>query len=663
MLIPTRVATALIALSTATAVCAGVVLHVVNRTAPVATGVTDWWLMGVAGAATFGGTGAWLTWLRPRLNIGWLLLGIGAVSGLSLAALEYGIWALQRGAEGAAIALWVGNWAWVGAILPVGVVIPLLLPDGRLLSGHWRPVLAIAALAVVAETMMWALLPYDMSTPALHDAGLRNPFAVGALADPALQSLVTTSLVLCPIIAMAGLILRWRRSPGVPRQQLKWILLGFTSALALFAAGFSVGPVMSALSMLPLPLAIVVAALKHGLWDVDLVISRSLVYAVLVLCVVGVYVAVVGVLGGLLGRTTGAPILATALVAVAVEPLHRRLRALVNRRMHGSDEDPLTHLARLGARLGSAQDPATVSEQLLPQLMASTAATLHLPYAGVELADGSVIAHGDRGERVERLPLRHGGSTVGSLVVTPPGNGLGRRERQRLAGLADQVGVAAHSLLLAHALRRSNEQLVVSREEERRRLYRELHDGLGPSLAALALNVEVARDLVHRDADRAAELLDRALPRLKGTVSDVRTVVLGLRPPTLDDLGLAAAVHELATGFAGPGFAVAVECHDDLSGLPAATEVATYRIVAEALTNASRHASASRVSVRLDRAGDEVHVSVVDDGTGLGPQRHEGVGLASMTGRATEAGGRLHLGPGHDGRGTAVRVVLPAVTP
>lgn len=664
MSIGSKATTALTTLVTAGATGAGVALHVANRGAPMTDGVTDWWLMGLAGAVAFGGTGAWLTWLRPRLNIGWVLLMVGVMSAISMLTLEYGVLGLQRdGLPLATASLWIGNWLWATTLLPVAAVVPLLLPEGRLPSRAWRWALAMGVVSVLTAGAQWAFTPYESWSPSLARAGAANPVGTTQVSHPLVATVLTVLILLGPILSLAGLVTRWRGSTATTRQQLKWILMGTVATLLVFAGGFVAGPAVTALAMLPLPLAILVAALRYGLWDVDLVISRSLVYAALTVCIIGVYVAVVGALGGLLGRTTGAPILATALVAVAVEPLHRRLRSLVNRMVHGSTEDPLTSLSRLGSRLESAQDPSTVGEQLLPQLVASTAGTLHLPSAGVELADGSVIEHGSRGAVVERLPLVYGGGTVGSLVVSPRSSGLTRRDRDRLARLAEQVSVAAHSVLLAHALRRSKEQLVTTREEERRRLYRELHDGLGPSLAALALNVEVARDVLREDADRATELLDRALPRLKGTVSDVRSVVLGLRPPTLDDLGLAGAVRELAAGFAGPTLTVRVEDDDDLSGLPAATEVATYRIVAEALTNVGRHAGATRVTVRLSRSGDEVHVSVVDDGAGLGPERGEGVGLASMTGRAAEVGGRLGFGPGRDGRGTAVRAVLPAVAP
>ncbi|MFD1506775.1 histidine kinase [Georgenia yuyongxinii] len=643
---------------------AGSALHLMQRGTPTGAGVTDWWLMAVSMTVAFATTGGWLARRRSQLVIGWLMLSIGVTASLSMLSLEYGVYGLDHpGVPGSDFLLWVGNWAWSAAVVAVAALLPPLLPEGRLPNRTWWPVLVLGSLSVVAASVQWALMPYEAWSPVIADAGAVNPVGADVVATPAAQTMFALVVLAGPLAAAGGLVVRWRASQGATRQQLKWILLGLVWAVVLFAAGFALGPLVTAAAVLPVPAGIVVAVLRYGLWDVDVAISRSLLYLALAAAVATVYVTVVGLLGGLLGATTGAPVLATALVAVLVEPLHRRLRRVVNRVVHGSMSDPLTALAEMGSRAAAAHDASTVGEHLLPRLLASTASTMHLGYAAVELADGSVISSGEVGGEHVRVPLVHDGADVGFLVVGGRRAGLSRRDRDRLARLASQVAVAAHNVLLVNALRRSGEELVNAREEERRRLHRELHDGVGPSLAALALTIELARDLVVDEPKEAVELLDRTLPRLKGTVDDVRTVVLGLRPPALDDLGLAGSVRELAAGFAGPSLLVRVQVDGDLSDLPAATEVATYRIVAEALANASRHADAGEIVVWLERYGDEVSVDVVDDGRGIEVSRPGGVGLQSMTGRATEVGGRLLLGPGRDGRGTSVRAVLPAVTP
>jgi signal transduction histidine kinase len=662
MLTPARTATAAAAALTAAAAGAGVWLHLANTGSRWNDGITDWWLMSLTSALGYGGTGAFLGWVRPGLGIGRLLQSLGVLAAVSMVATEYGVVALDHaGLPAAGAALWLGNWIWLASVVPVVSVVPLLLPDGRLASPGWRPALLLGVLSTLVASVTWALAPYRSTTPALADAGLTNPFALSWLALPAVGALTTLLIVLGPLVSASALVLRWRGSRDVTRQQLKWVLLGLAAAVLLFAAGFGLGPTVTALAMLPVPLAILVAVLRYGLWDVDVVISRTLTYALLTGCVVALYVLVVTGAGALLGRTTGTPILATALVAVAVEPLHRRLRVLTNRLVHGQADDPYTALAKVGERMESAREAAEIDELMLPALVAAAVRSLHLQAASVELVDGTRTAFGTPGAPTEEVALAYGGSRVGTLTVTARGGGLGRSDRARLARVARQAGVAAHTLVLANAVRTSREQIVAAREEERRRLYRDLHDGLGPSLAALALNVELARDLAASDPAGAVGLLDKAVPRMKEAVGEIRTVVHGLRPPALDDLGLAGAVRELAAGFAGPGLDVRVEGDDALDGLPAATEVATYRIVAESLANAARHAGATRVLVSLTRAGDEVRVVVTDDGQGLAHDRRPGVGLASMTDRAAEAGGRLGVGAGAGGRGTVVEAVLPAV--
>jgi signal transduction histidine kinase len=435
----------------------------------------------------------------------------------------------------------------------------------------------------------------------------------------------------------------------------------------LFLLGWTLGPVATALALVPLPAACLVAALRHGLWDVDVVISRSLVYAALMAVVLAVYAGVVALAGGLLGSTTGAPIVATAAVAVLALPLHRRLAGLVNRLVHGEPEEPFAVLRRLGDRLAAVQDDATVAEQVLPEVVEALARALRLPYVAVQLADGTEVARGRPSADVVEQPLVYAGTEVGRLVVARRAGARGAgRGRRVLEVLAEQAAVAVHTVVLARDVRRSRELAVGAREEERRRLYRDLHDGLGPSLAALALQVETARDLVGEDAGRAGRLLDQVRAHLKETVAEVRGVVHGLRPPALDDLGLPEAVRELARRFDG---ATAVDVAMDLDGalgdgapeLPAAVEVAAYAIVGEALANAARHAAARRASVRLQRREGWLVVEVADDGRGFPVDARPGVGLVSMRRRAEELGGTLEVGSAAPGTVVSARLPLEVV--
>jgi signal transduction histidine kinase len=571
-LLPAALAAAAVVLVASLA--AGTALHFAGDQTPLAAGVTDWWLMPVLGGSSFGGAGLWLVRARPRLAVGWLFAAVGLVLATSYLALELGLRLLPEGGQ---LVFWYANWAWATCLLTVGTVVPLLLPDGRLPSRRWRPALALAATAVTVTTVQWALTPYGSWSPVLGRAGIGNPVGADWVTGPTTSLLVAVLDVTAVVVALSGLAVRWHRATDVVREQLRWIALGAAAGVLLFGLGFAVGPVATALGLVPLPAACLVAVLRHRLWDLDVVLSRSLVYLTLTAVVVAVYVTVVALLGTALGGPTGAPIVATALVAVGVLPLHQRLQALVNRLVHGDRDEPFAVLSRLGARLEAAQDDTTVSEQVLPDVVAAVARSLRVPYAALVLADGSAVEAGRSGGAVEQLPLTYAGQQVGRLLVTPRPGGLTRRDRAALATLASQAGVAVRTVALAREVRRSREDTVAAREEERRRLYRDLHDGLGPSLAALALQVEAARHLVGSQPDRADSLLVGVLRHLRGTVDEVRVVVHGLRPPALDDLGLVQALRELGGRFRSDSLQVDVDV-TDVEGAAAAVEVATYSV-------------------------------------------------------------------------------------
>lgn len=520
-------------------------------------------------------------------------------------------------------------------------------------------------LAVAGTAVSWALLPYDLQDFPFDVEGLTNPVGVVAVAAPPVQALTFALSVLAVSAALTSLVVRVRRSTGVQRQQLKWVLLGLLITVAVFVAGLltpqPTGQVIAALAVLPIPVACGVAVLRYRLWDVDVVLSRSLAYGVLSAAVVASYVIVVGLLGGVLGAGAGAPLVATVVVALLVLPLHGRLQRMVNHLVHGEGEDPYTALTHLGDRLEATTDPTEVADQLLPEVVARAARLLRSPYAAIELADGESVEHGNRPAELTRVPLEYGGTSVGALLLGAR-EGQSSSERRRLDELARQAAVAVHALLLARDVRRSRQLAVSVREEERRRLRRDLHDGMGPALAALALQAETARDLVPCDPAAAIALLDRLVPRLNEAVADVRTLVHDLRPPTLDELGLAGALRELAARFAAPHREVRVEV-GELGQLSAAVDVAAYRIVAEAVANAVRHANPQTVTVAVHRNGKCLQVEVTDDGCGIDPAAPRGIGLTSLRERSEELGGQCTVTPRPGSHGTEVSATLPLEVP
>lgn len=613
----------------------------------------SFWLLGALGAVANGGTGA-IVGARSRVErIPYVLGAIGLGQGLSLVLTEYAL--LGPGPLDWA-ALWIGSWLWAPSLVASAVLLPLLLPDGALPSARWRPALVVSILALALTVLTWALTPYELQDFPLRLRNLQNPVGIAAVASPVVLGVGLALTLLAVVLALASVAARWRTSTGERRQQLKWLLVGGGATVVVFAAGFlipqPVGEFVSALAVIPIPAACGVAALRHRLWDVDLVVSVGLRYATLSVVVIAVYATVVS----LLGAASGAPVVATAVVALVLLPLHSRLQRWTNRLVHGEPDDPTTALARLGERLEATSDPADVADRLLPEVVARIARLLHAPYVAIDLADGGVVSAGEPPHAVDRIPLRYGGAEVGELQLARRHRSL--RETQRLEQLGRQAAVAVHSVLLTREARRARQLVVSAREEERRRLRWDLHDGIAPSIAALALQAETARDLVSQDPAAATQILDRLVPRLNGAVADVRSLVHELRPPTLDELGLAGAVRELAARFAGPGRAVDAQV-GDVEGLPAAVDLAAYRIVSEAMSNAVRHGGATAIEVRLRRERDWLRVEVIDDGTGIDPDATPGVGLASMRARAEELGGSFTAKPGEHGAGTTISALLP----
>ena len=484
-------------------------------------------------------------------------------------------------------------------------------------------------------------------------------------------------------------VYRYRRVSGpVARQKTKWVVFGITatvvgtqgadillpplsSELVIGLVGYTV----YSLSPLFIPLSIGIAILRHRLFDIDLVINRALVYGALTASVVLLYVLVVGGLGAVL-QVQGSLIIsliATGLAAVMFQPLRDRLQRVVNRLMYGERDDPYAVLSRLGSRL----EGTLAHDAVLPAVAKTVKEALKLPYTEIQLKrkDGfeTAAAVGNPVDDALRLPLVYGGETVGQLVLGPRAGeeGFADAERRLLEDLAHQIGASAHAALmtdealrLSADLQRSRERLVEAREEERRRLRRDLHDGLGPQLSSQALTIDAVRRLMRHDPDAAEELLLDLKADAQDAVTDIRRLVYGLRPPALDDLGLLGALRETAEQYSAKGLNVSVEAPERPPQLSAAVEVAAYRIAQEALTNVVRHAEARACTVAL--AVDEANalcLEVRDDGRGMPDPRencsvHAGVGLMSMRERASELGGSLLVEAMPEG-GTRVRAELP----
>ena len=626
-------------------------------------------MRGLAGSLGFGVLGGLVAGRRPRLAVGWLMLAAGLSSAVSSSSDALAYWALGRGdGDLADAAYWSAGWTWApGYLLPVTLVL-LLFPTGRPPSPRWRPVVGLSWVVVVMATAGWALTPYEA-----QDFGPPPAFAEAdpVLAVPGAEVLLTVALPLflvCAVAGVASVVVRWRHAEAGSheRDQLSWLVLAAVVLAGLLAIALvtpGTGPGLIAIAMLAVPLALTVAILRRGLWQLDLVLDRSLVYGGLTLAVVVVYAALVWLAGSLTG-VVGPDLRVAAVVvaAVATAPLRDRLQLGVNRLLYGDRDDPEAAMARLADRLDAATHPADV----LPAVAQGVVRTLRVPWAEVETARGARGTAGRPTGIAVDVPLHYQGREVGTMRVAPRAgeSELGTRELAVLERLARQAALAAHAAALSEDLVRSRARLVLSREEERRRLRRDLHDDLGPTLAATAMKLESTRDLVVRDPEAAVAALDVAAERLRASVAGVRRIVDDLRPPSLDGLGLAGALQEQLDQFGSSiDLRLDVRVPDELlRDLPAAVDVAAYRIASEAVTNAVRHARPTRVDVVLEVVDRELALTVSDDGSGMPEHVRAGVGLESVHHRAAEVGGTcaIHTRPG---AGTVLAARLPMETP
>ncbi|GHO57917.1 histidine kinase [Ktedonobacter robiniae] len=493
------------------------------------------------------------------------------------------------------------------------------------------------------------------------------------------------------ITAVIAQVYRYRSvSPSKERQQTKWVVFGFVAAILLFILSrflfFVLPPALQRsqvaatllgggsvyLALMLIPIFLGIAILRDQLFDIDLIINRTLVYGTLTACVVGFYVLVVGYLGALF-RTSGnllIELLATGLIAVLFQPLRNWLQRSVNRLLYGLRDEPYVVLARLGQRLETTLD----TDAVLPTIVSTIKEALKLSYAAIEVKEGSVAmlvasAGSLSAREALRLPLVYQSEPVGTLLVAPRGGDdtLTPADVRLLDDLAHQIGIAIHTVrltsdlqALTRDLQRSREHLVTAREEERRRLRRDLHDGLGPLLSAVMLKAGLVRTLYQRDPATTDALLNQLEAEIELVITDIRRLVYNLRPPALDELGLSGAIREYAARLGGEAQALKVMVEiPTLPLLPAAVEVAAYRIVQEAVTNVIRHACARTCQVRL-LADETLRIEVQDDGTGFEDTHTTGVGLLSMRERAEELGGSFTLEKARP-CGTAIIAHLPLV--
>jgi signal transduction histidine kinase len=635
--------------------------------------------------SSFGVVGALIASKQPRNAIGWIFLAITLAVEVAFLSDTYARYSFRVRATplpGAVVAAWLSSWAWIAFFSPTLTFLPLLFPDGRLTSPRWRTFAWLAGIFEVLVVAGFALAPGP-----LEGYRIPNPVGVPAIRGLA-QFLEGPSILLILALgfgSVASLLLRYRRADGERRQQIKW----FAFAAALMAAWFLVSTILevlgayhpvvdtvfTALAFGSLPVAAGIGILKYRLFDIDVVISRTVLYGVLAAIVTALYVAIVVGIGSLVGSQGSLPlsILATAVIALAFHPLRERARRFANRLVYGKRATPYEVLSEFGERLAGSY----ATEDVLPRLArvvgdgvgaaratvwlrvgsevrpeaswpAENGPTGPLPFAG------DLLPRFDGGERA--FEVRHQGELLGALTVSMPlGQPITPTGEKLVEDLAAQAGLILRNVRLIEELRESRQRIVAAQDQERRKLERDIHDGAQQQLVALAVRLNLAQRLAAKEAPKVVDFLEGIKGETQEALENLRDLARGIYPPLLADKGLAAALESQARKATVP---VTVE-PNGIDRYPQEAEAAAYFCVLEALQNTAKYAEAASASVHVSQEDGDLVFTVSDDGRGFDPATApRGSGLQNMRDRLEALGGTVKIDSA-PGRGTTVTGRIP----
>jgi signal transduction histidine kinase len=632
----------------------------------------------------FGAVGALIVSRDTGNRIGWLFLLVALGVSVLGPADAYPQYATARGLPGAVWASWVSNWAWLIVLAPMFVFFPLLFPNGRPPSPRWRPFLWGAAAYMVGGALTYAL---DPAVPLEH-VDAPNPLGVEAFRGtaefndgPGLAGFIALG-----VASSVSLVLRFRRSDRETRQQIKWFMVavGFLLLLLVAAAldelvglGLPQWVVdgLFVFALLGIPAATGIAILRHRLYDIDVVINRALVFAILAGLITAAYVGIVVGIGAAVGQRGSLflSIVATALIAVAFQPLRERARRVADRIVYGKRATPYELLSEFADRLGEAYS----LDDVLPRMARLVGEGTGAARARIWLRVGATLRPAAssppdeapgwpmplEGDRLPDLPeedaafaVRDRGEVLGALtVVLRPGESLTPAQEKLLQDLAAQAGLILRNVRLIEELRASRQRLVTAQDEERRRLERNIHDGAQQQLVALAVKLRLVESLARRDPEKAEALAGEVRRESQEALEDLRDLARGIYPPLLADQGLAAALEAQARKAALP-----VEVSSDgVDRYPREAEAAVYFSVLEALQNAAKYARADRATIRLAHDDGHLTFTVEDDGAGFDPATTPpGSGLQNMRDRLEALDGALNV-QSAPGEGTRITGRVP----
>ena len=668
-------------------------------TADVATNLQTPISIGVAVLA-FPIVGALIATRRPENAIGWIFCAAGVILAFGNLASIWELHALETNPgslPGGAVLGLLSDTLWIPSIAAVTVFLFTLFPSGRPVGRLEKIALQAGAVAVVLALIGGLTEAHLYAAPSIENPlGLSR---IGLITDVA-SGIGFFLLIAAIIVAVVSLIRRYRRARGEERLQLKWFVVSASFVVVAFVPSVTleITPLLAifgGIAAISVPVSVGVAILKYRLYDIDVVINKTVVYASLAAFITGVYVAIVVGIGSLVGQgdrpNVALSILATAIVAVAAQPARARMQRLANRLVYGERASPYEVLTQLAERVGgeyATEDVLPRTARVIAEGTAAVRADVWLRFgeelrlaarwpSGGEDGAGPVRLNGDRGivtiEAADRsVPIFHQGELLGAIAVTkPPTEPFTPAEDKLLDDLASQAGLVLRNVGLtaelqarleelsgqASALRASRQRIVAAQDAERKRLERNIHDGAQQHLVALAVKLRLAKTLVRADATKAAAMLSELRGETSEALETLRDLARGIYPPVLEEQGLAAALHAQVYR---SGMRVTIEAE----GLPRhqiETEAAIYFCCLEALQNAAKYAEASTVVVQLREDGDELAFSITDDGRGFDPDTvARGSGLQNMVDRVVALGGDVEVRsePGH---GTRVSGTVPSI--
>jgi signal transduction histidine kinase len=612
---------------------------------------------------------------RARNPVGWIFLSVMAFFSIGSLAGYYATLALVAHPGSlpfGVAAAWIDRWAFTGILTPI-ILVFLLFPTGDTPTRSWRWLLWTTLVLIGLEMVGLSLTPGRMTGQfaSLESVRVMNPLGlpVARRAMDGITVVVGMALFACGLLSVAALIGRYRRAASEERQQIRWLAYVGLAAIVTILAGFATDPgdrqsglpvvvnsvlflTTFVLLMLGIPIACGIAILKYRLYDLDVVVRKSIVFAALVVFIAVVYIAIVGGAGALIGSRSDTTLsfVAAAVLALMFQPARERARRFADRVVYGKRATPYEVLAEFSERMGE----TFATDDILPRMAAIVARGTGAASSAILLEVGGEMREVARwgatgpaaGGDVHEFEVRHRGVLLGAIAVTMPSSDPMNPAKDKLVrDLASQAGLVLRNVRLIEELRASRQRLVAAQDEERRKLERNLHDGAQQHLVALAVQLRLAERFAGTDTEKEREILHRLQGMTTDALEGLRDLARGIYPPLLADKGLAVALEAHARRSPVP---VTIDA-DGFGRYPQAIESALYFCSLEALNNVAKYANATSATIRLRREDGAVRVEIADDGVGFDPLASSGgTGIRGMADRLDAIGGRLEVrsGPG-----------------